>query len=232
MISHNLANVDTPGFKRELAYIEPRDSEAVETGLVSAEAEDINNLSGGLRLESSMTDFSLGALRSTGVSTDLAIEGENAFFMVNKDGQQFLTRAGNFTVDPNGTLTTQQGYPVLSTNGDEINLEPGDWRLLPGGRIEQNGAAVDLALVQPGSLGDLARVGENLFRPLAPTQTLLAPNERPNVRQGHLEMSSVKPTTEMMDMINASRAYEANIRMIQHNDSVLGSLLSRVLRQN
>ena len=93
----------------------------------------------------------------------------------------------------------------------------------------QRGARMTLGLAKPASLGDLARVGENLFRSLAPVKQLVAPNERPQVLNGSLEMSAVKPTQEMTQLIAASRAYEANIKMIQNQDSMTGSLISRVL---
>ena len=71
------------------------------------------------------------------------------------------------------------------------------------------------------------KVGSNMFRSLAPTQPV-GPDQR-NVQQGYLEQSGVNPTREMMAMIETSRAFEANTKIIQHQDSMMGSLLSRVL---
>jgi len=83
-------------------------------------------------------------------------------------------------------------------------------------------------LAKPKSYGDLAKAGENLFLPLAPT-TPVEPTDR-RVKSGWLEHSSANPILEMTQLIEASRAYEANIRMIQNQDSTLGSLIGRLLK--
>ncbi len=82
--------------------------------------------------------------------------------------------------------------------------------------------------MKPASLGDLAKTGENLFRPLADPEPL-APAER-DVASGELEMSAVKPTTELIDMLETTRLVEANINMIQTQDQMLNGLISRILK--
>jgi flagellar basal-body rod protein FlgF/flagellar basal-body rod protein FlgG len=84
-------------------------------------------------------------------------------------------------------------------------------------------------LAKPKSLGDLAHVGGNLFRPLAEFDLATA-DQRP-VTNGMLESSAVSPTAAMMELIDASRAYEANVRMIQNQDHVVGSLIGRILQR-
>ena len=84
-------------------------------------------------------------------------------------------------------------------------------------------------IVKPKSLGDLSHAGGNLFKPLA-SFDLAATNER-QVTNGMLELSAVSPTGAMMELIDASRSYEANVRMIQNQDNVMGSLISRVLQR-
>jgi flagellar basal body rod protein FlgG len=192
---------------------------------------------GGVRVHQTLTEFTQGDIRQTGLPTDVAIRDANerqpAFFVVENDGKQYLTRAGNFQFAPSGELQTPQGFNVLSTNGDPIVRDPG---LPPTVQITEQGvlrqAGIDIAalqLVRPSSLGDLVRAGENLFSPLAEVQPV-PPPER-DVRGGYLEYSSVSPYREMLQMIEASRAYESNVRMIQHQDSMIGALVNRVLRQ-
>ena len=84
--------------------------------------------------------------------------------------------------------------------------------------------------MQPRSLGDLVKAGANTFRSLAPTAAVPA-GER-DVRQGYLEQSGVNATREMMAMIETSRAFEANTRLIQHQDSMISGLVNRVLATN
>ena len=231
VISNNIANVDTPGFKPMMVVLQARHAEAIEQGTATAGDGSINDLGGGVEEVETITLFRQGALRNTGVPSDMAIQGDG-FFVVEKEGQQLLTRAGNFIFNSNGQLTTQQGYPVLGTGGKPIVIDPTlPWSLSPDGTVVQEGGAqIPLDIRRAVSLGDLAHVGENFFLPLADTVEV-SPEER-SVRSGYLEMSAVRPTLEMTQLIEASRAYEANIKMIQNQDNVIGSLVNRVLRQS
>jgi flagellar basal-body rod protein FlgF/flagellar basal-body rod protein FlgG len=228
VISNNLANADTPGFKHQLAVIQARHAEAIEQGLEEAGSGSVNDVGGGTRLAETVTSFAAGNLRRTNVETDVAIDGDG-FFHVEKEGQPLLTRAGDFHMASDGRLVTRQGHSVLSAEGQPIVLDPTiPWNLQDDGVIDQAGSRVPLGLVQPRSLGDLVKVGENLFRPLA--DVMQVPREQRRVRQGYLEQSNVKPALQMMELIETSRAYEANIKMIQNQDQMIGSLISRMLR--
>ncbi len=228
VLSNNLANVDTAGFKRDLAILQARHSEAIEQGYDSSGSRSVNDVGGGVFLDEVATDFSPGRMNRTGLPSDLAIEGEG-FFVVRKDNQPMLTRAGNFVVAANGQLVTQNGEPVLAQDGQPVVINPQlPWIVGQGGVISQAGNQIPLAVVKPASLGDLVKVGDNMFRPLAPTVPV-PPGSR-NVRAGFLEMSGVQPTTAMMELIEASRAFEANVKMIQHQDQMSGALVTRLLR--
>jgi flagellar basal-body rod protein FlgF len=226
VVTNNLANVDTPGFKRELAVLRARHAEAIEQGESYAGSRTINDIGGGVYVSETATDFSPGTVRQTGVPTDVAIDGDG-FFVVEKDGTPLLTRAGDFHFGVDGRLLTQQGYRVLSNKGEPVTIDPKmPWRMLENGTIEQAGTRTELALVKPQSLGDLVKAGENLFYPLAQ----VTPVARRSIRGGYLERSAVQPAQEMMELIETSRAFEANVRMIQNQDQMIGSLVNRVLR--
>ncbi|MHB8861117.1 MAG: flagellar hook-basal body protein [Pirellulaceae bacterium] len=228
VLSHNMANVDTPGFKEELAVLQARDSRAVHDGTAHAGDGSIDDLGSGVSMVETLTNFAEGTLKQTASRWDMAIRGEG-FFIVENEGQQFLTRAGDFHVNADGMLMTQQGYRVLSAAGMPIQINPGMYSMLhKDGYLEHSGAGDHLALVKPRSMGDLARAGDNLFRPLGPTQPV-DPTER-HVESGFLEISGVRPTNTMMELIETSRMYEANIRMIQNHDQTTGSLVKRILR--
>lgn len=228
VLSNNIANAQTPGFKRELAVLHARHAEAIEQGEDYPGTRSINNLGGGVFMHETMTDFAQGQLKQTNNDTDLAIDGAG-FFVVENEGEQFLTRAGNFQIAPDGRLLGPGGGQVLSEDGDPIAIDPTQpWTFEPTGALNQAGTIINLALVEPRSLGDLARAGENLFAPLAPT-TPVDPAQR-NVRSGYLEVSGAHPITEMTQLIEATRAYEANVRMIQNQDQTLGALIGRLLR--
>lgn len=230
ILAHNMANAGTPGFKRELAVLRAEHAEAIQQGDATAGSGGVDDIGGGVTLEETVTDFSPGPLRKTDIPTDMAIRDEDVFFVVEKDGERFLTRAGNFQLSSEGDLITQQGYSVLSEDGQSIRVDRSvPWRAQENGTITQSGTSVGLMLAKAASLGDLSRAGENLFSPLAPV-TVIPPNER-SVATGYLEQSAVNQVTEMMELIEASRAFEANVSMIQHQDDAIASLVNRVLRQ-
>jgi flagellar basal-body rod protein FlgF len=229
-IANNLANVDTPGFKRDLAICQARFAEAVEQGLKAPGTGALDDIGGGVMVRQTKTDFSAGPLKHTKDPTNLAIEGDG-FFQVRKGDETFLTRAGNFRLTNHGDLVTQQGHAVLSETGTPIVVKPdsGPWEISGAGALRQrDGDAQNLALVKPESLGDLVKVGENLFR--SPTEARpIAANER-KVVTGYLELSTVQPTVEMTAMIEASRLVEANVNLMKTQDQMLGNLIGRVLR--
>lgn len=227
VIANNLANVDTVGFKRQLAVFQARYAEAIDQGLDYAGSGSVNDVGGGIMVQHTSTDFGPGPLKRTENPADMAITGDG-FFLVEKGDQQFLTRAGNFRVNERGELLTQQGYSVLNDNGTPIVLQNGPYEVTPSGAIRQPGGMQNLAIVQPASMGDLVHVGQNLFRPLAEPQPV-APGKR-SVSGGYLEMSGVSPTNEMVEMIATSRAVEANINMMQTQDQMLSGLVNRVMR--
>ncbi|MFV1968444.1 MAG: flagellar hook-basal body protein [Pirellulaceae bacterium] len=230
VLSNNLANVDTPGFKHEFAVFQARHTEAIERGEAEAGSGSINDLGGGVGLAETTTSFEQGNLRETRIETDMAIDGEG-FFQVEKDGKSFLTRAGNFHMSTEGRLMTRQGHSVLSVEGQPIELDPTlPWNLFEDGTIDQVGLRIPVGLVKPRSLGDLAKAGENLFSPLADVFQVPAGQRR--ILRGYLEQSTVKPALQMMELIETSRAYEANIKMIQNQDNMIGSLINRMLRSS
>jgi flagellar basal body rod protein FlgG len=228
VLSHNMANVDTTGFKEELAVIQARDSRAIRDGMDSAGRGGLNDLGSGASLIETVTNFADGSYKKTDNPLDLAIHGEG-FFVVEKDGEQLLTRAGDFERSEDGRLVTQQGYSVLADGGSSIEIAPGlepvvdeqGWVLHGGGRDL-------LSVVKPKSLGDLVRVGENLFKPLTDVESI-DPTER-TIESGFLETSGVNPVSMMTELIETSRMYEANVRMIQNQDQTASSLINRILK--
>lgn len=232
VISNNIANVDTPGFRRELPVVKAYHSEAIEQGLAGAGDGSINDVGGGIGMFQTVTSFETGRVKQTGINSDLMLADPRGdhFFVVNRDGEQMLTRAGNFNFDAYGTLRTQSGDEVLNSSGGPIQINPNvPYQFGSDGTVFQplTGERIQLAVVRPGSLDDLKHAGSNLFS-TSGELTIVGPDER-SVRPGYLEVSSARPVQEMVDMIQVTRAYEANLRMIQQQDGVSESLISRVL---
>lgn len=229
VLANNLANVETTGFKRDLTILQARYAEETQRGMDYPGSRTINDISGGVLVKKTATDYEPGPMKRTGTSTDMAVNGDG-FFVIRKGGRDLLTRAGNFMLNADGRMTTQDGDPVLDQDANPIDIDPeaGPWQLTPDGGIAQDGQVTYLALVNPRSLGDLVKIGDNCFRPLAPVRPV-EPEQR-QVVNGFLEMSDVRPTLEMMDMIEASRGFEANVNMIRNQDQMMGSLVNRVLK--
>jgi flagellar basal-body rod protein FlgF len=228
-IANNLANVETPGFKRDVPTFQARFAEAFQQGLDTPGSKSKNDLGGGIKLGDVSIDFSNATLRQTDIKTDFAIQGDGFFQVQSPSGEKLLTRAGNFEIDSQGQLLTQTGgFQVLDDSGRPIKLNPEvDWTMQRGGVIDQDGQTLVIGLQKPQSLGDLTKAGSNTFRSLGPVSKV--PEEERDIRQSYLEMSGVSSTSEMMTMIETSRAFEANTKLIQHQDSMLSNLLSSVL---
>lgn len=229
VLSNNLANINTPGFKPEQTVLQSRFAEMIEEGAVAPGQGGADDIGGGVTIQPSATQFGVGAMKPTGRDTDFAINDEESFFVVKSGEDQHLTRAGNFLFDSRGFLINQSGDQVMSTGNTPVQIEPGQpYQVASGGRIIQAGKATELMIAKPKSLGDLTHLGDNQFKPLAKFD-LVTQGDR-KVVAGMLEQSGVSPTGAMMELIETSRVYEANVRMIQNQDSVMGSLISRVLQ--
>jgi flagellar basal body rod protein FlgG len=230
VIANNMANVDTAGFKQDVPMFQARFAEAIQNGQARAGDGSINDIGGGVKIIDIETDYSPGQLKRTGNDLDLAIGGQGFFHVRGDDGQQYLSRAGAFELDTSGRLVTQNGFrPVLDQQGAEIVLSPDvPFSISQDGFISQAGNVVALGLSQPGSLDELMKAGSNMWQPMGAVKPLAL--EERNVRQGYLEVSGANPVRQMMAMIETTRAFEANTRMIQNQDSALGTLIGRVLR--
>ena len=226
-LSHNLANSQTPGYKPKQTVLQARFAELIDSGTVSPGGGGIDELGGGVTIRPEQTEYRAGPVRETGNATDFAIGGPDDFFVLRRGDQQLLTRAGDFLFDNTGTMVNAGGDAVLGSDGQPIRIDPRlPYDVAAGGRIQQGGGSQELMLARPEK-GDLSHVGGNLFKPIGPMPT--APPGSRIVQSGALEQSAVRPTEAMMELIETSRAYEANVQLMKHHDSLSGGLISRVL---
>jgi flagellar basal-body rod protein FlgF len=230
VIANNLANADTVGFKQDVPSFQARFAEAIQRGEASPGNHSINDIGGGVKIIDVETDQSNGLLKHTGRDLDVAINGEGFFQVQSEDGKKYLTRAGDFELDVESRLVMQDGKtPVLDQGGSEIYISRDiPWSMSNDGFISQAGAIYALGMSRPESLDNMVKVGNNLFQPLGDVEPLALAERQ--VRQGYLEMSGSNPVRQMMAMIETTRAFEANTRMIQNQDTMLGALIGRVLR--
>lgn len=229
VIANNLANVDTVGFKRQLAVFQARYAEAVDQGQSMPGSGSLDDVGGGVNMVSTVTDFSPATTQRTGLPTDMALHGEG-FFVIRRGNETYLTRAGNFCLNDRGELTTQQGDSVMSDSGSPVVLarptEPFD--VTDHGEIRQGNDMVRLAIAKTASPADLVRVGDNLFRPMSQPRPV-EPDQR-QVVSGCVESSGTSATTEMVELLETSRLLEANLNLLQAQDQMLGGMISRLTR--
>ena len=242
-IANNIANLETPGFKREVALQMARHTASVALGEVPDGTGLMTDIGGGVHTIGTHTEFKQGPISPTEIKSDLAIQGDGWYRVRDvANGEEFLTRAGNFQVDRNGVFVTEWGrsrFQLLDVEGEPVTLPvPGSstWHITDDGVVHDVGVGrvQQIALVQPDDLKTMVKTGENVYRLDVPDGTLgyydIPDAERPRIRSGHLEMSAVNPSTEMIEMIIASRAVETNVKMMHAQDEATGALINRVLR--
>ena len=190
----------------------------------------------GVKIGENYVDYSVGPIKSTGNQFDLAIS-DRGFFAVeytNKAGETSTkyTRDGNFTMNVQGYLVTQDGDFVLDENGRRIRMDTG----LPvsidhNGNITQEGAAVaTIGLTDFEDYNYLERFGENYFQPVeGATETEEVESQ---IYAGYLEMSNISVVTEMVNMITLQRQYESNQKVITTYDDTLDQAVSQLGRLN
>ncbi len=217
-IANNLANVDTPGYKRdEVTFWEMLYRTAGPKG---------GRVGKALRL---VTDHRQGPAMLTGNPLDLLIDGEGFFRVQTPRGIRY-TRAGNFTTDATGQLVTQDGYPVLGTGGT-ITVGHREFTVDTNGDVRIDGELVNrLEVVAFDGPDALAKEGENLFR--ARDGAEARPAVAARVLQGSLEQSNVNTAVELTGMIDLQRAYQAQQKVIRTIDEIDGLAVTRVGRLN
>jgi flagellar basal-body rod protein FlgG len=240
-ISNNLANVNTTGFKQmradfeDLLYQTERlaGTPATEATVVPTGVQ----VGHGVKPAATQKIFTQGALQSTGNTSDMAIEGEGFFRVLQYDGTYGYTRDGSFKIDSNGQLVTSDGYKL----SPEVILPEGfvndSLTISQDGRITVKVAGSDdpievgqLEIYRFVNPAGLESIGENLMKVTNASGDAIP--GRPGfdgmgkTLQKFLEMSNVSVVKEMVNMIVAQRAYELNSRAIQTSDSMLATATS------
>jgi flagellar basal-body rod protein FlgG len=237
VVSQNLANVNTTGYKRQRAMFEDLLYQTVvqSGGMTSQQTEAPTglNIGTGVRVVSTDRQFSQGNIITTGNQLDLAINGRGFFEILLPDGSQAYTRDGTFQINADGELVTSSGYTVqpaitipAGATSVTIGLD-GVVSAVPPGQSDavQVGTLQLTDFVNPAGLQPR---GENLF---GETQASGPPepgtpglNGLGTLMQGSLETSNVNVVEELVSMIETQRAYEMNSRAIETADQMLQHL--------
>lgn len=249
VIGNNIANVDTVGYKSSSMNFADNFSQALGSTSVG-----MTQVGTGVQTSDIEANFAPGSITSTGVASDLAING-NGFFLVQDpvSGAQYLTRDGDFTVNSSGYLTTSDGMQVMgfaggSTTPTALNIygptgTPTDTSGVSSYSFNSDGtltvlyadgttsSAGQVALQNCTDPEELVNVGNNLYSNLAsagPLAAAVAPGAggTGTLATSSLEESNVDLSAQLTDLITAQRAYEANAKVVTTSDQILQDLTS------
>lgn len=237
IIANNLANVNTTGFKQDrYAFEDTMISYAhdiIRQPVLSLRDKELLpdpvNLSR-TRLALSRVDFSQGGMELTENPLDVAIMG-NGFFKVRTEVGDFYTRNGNFQLSPEGNLVTDQGFPVLAGGGEVVIPQGANIRIGPDGMIyADNEELGQLDVVTVDDLKALEKYGANFFNLPENANAAEIPAENVEVAQGYLEKPNVNVVEEMVNMIEAHRAFEAYQKVISGSRETDEKVITKVGR--
>ncbi|MCE5314849.1 MAG: flagellar hook-basal body protein [Armatimonadota bacterium] len=204
VIANNIANAQTPGFKRQKVVTSSFASE-LESQMITALQRERppypdSPVSPVLAYASSAQDNSEGPIHGTGNAFDFAIDGPGAFEVNTATGTR-LTRAGNFRLDTSGELCTADGEKVVGESGP-ILISDGKWKVDANGDVIVNGAILNKIKIVGGQ------------------------RDQTKVMQGYLEGANISIVREMVDMIANVRSFEANQKVVTSVDSTLDKLIN------
>ncbi|MBT8358836.1 MAG: flagellar basal-body rod protein FlgF [Desulfobacterales bacterium] len=229
VISNNLANINTTGFKNETGHFQIIDSpdsikEDLENKTISSEV-----VQPPLWLQyGTKTDFSAGALKHTGNPLDLALDGEGFFCIKTEQGTQY-TRNGNFSLAQDGMLVTMDGLEVLGEGGS-INIDGTAFAVDAKGNVSVDGNLVDTIKIVGFEQPDgLKKTGNSLFA-IVDNNTVEIKAENTGVSQGFIELSNVNAISMITEMVEVLRGYESYQKAIKTADEANAKAINDIGR--
>lgn len=243
VIAQNLANVNTPGYKRETTVSQSFQSllvQRINDQPEPGQAESVPTLVGpmglGTFVANTATRLTAGPLQATGNPLDVALRGDGFFVVQTENGPRY-TRQGNFQQSSDGRLVTADGWVVQLADGTPAQAAPGELLSIDRNGEVRAGARLlgQLQIAASTQLGPMTKEGAGLWRVTdgAETAMVVAPGEAGagyQIEVGFLEQSNVNSITEMVEMIATMRAYEASQRVIQTQDETLRRAVNDVGR--
>ncbi|MCV2867056.1 flagellar hook-basal body complex protein [Defluviimonas sp. WL0002] len=217
-IANNIANASTTGFRKEGVIFAEYVASLGEDEPALAMADGVAR----------MVDLRNGTLAPTGGALDIAIEGEGFFRLATPEGDR-LTRAGSFTLSPEGELVTADGAAVLDAGAATIVIPSDGGRpsIARDGTVSLNGVPVaQIGIYAPTDPSSLIHAGGTRFSVEGPLEAV----SDPRMFQGFLEGSNVEPVQEIARMIEVQRAYEMGQGFLDREDSRIRAVIEALGR--
>jgi flagellar basal-body rod protein FlgG len=234
MITNNMANMNTPGFKADRVLFESYLKRSSEAGAEIPSGEDISagylpekqNDNTYLITSEAYTDYSQGGMRETSNPLDIALEGDGFLAVMTDAGERYI-RGGSFVFGPDGEIQTAEGHDLLNQDGNPIFLDGKSFYLKDDGTITgMNNEDIDrLRVVTFADKSVLKKEGSSLF---VADDTEFAVTSDATVKQGYVEGSNINPVAEMARMITALRHYNLFQKSIQSHDEMTSKLINDV----
>lgn len=235
-LANNLANVNTTGFKGSSINFQSF-PEMVIQRMSGQGQETVGSLNTGSKVYGTANNFATGAMHETGNTFDMALEGDGFFTVKTAAGQTYYTRAGNFSINDEGYLTTSNGDYVQGELGNiQFKLDQGPFNINTAGEVSaKNHSVIDrLKITRFADNKTLEKVSDTYYQPSPITQILPdAPSGGTagyQVHQGELEMSNVNPISELVNNIQGMRLYEALQKHIHISNETLEKAVNDVGR--
>lgn len=224
LIGDNVANVKTPGYKEQLASNISFPLMLIQRmgGSPTPGATPIGELGTGVGVDRVTLSNTQGVLQTTDVKTNLALTSPG-YFVVQTPGGERYTRNGNFQLDSLGMLQTPDGHAVLGDKGP-IGPLSSDFSVSADGTVVDKGQSLDRLRIVDIPADALKREGQSLYSASQPVQV----SAGFQVLQGSVEASNVDLSGQMIHMMTVMKAYEANQRVIQTQDEMLGKAVNEV----
>lgn len=228
--NNNLANINTPGFKRHMLVTRQEEYGDTLTNKIANDVpfarEDFDR-NPGAEAVGTFIDFSLGSIKQTGNPLDVALKSENQFFAVSTPDGEKYTKAGNFTLDAVGNLVTSDGFKVSGVGGP-ITINEGIPIISDSGQVRVNGQTIaQLKVVNFDDTKALKADGGNLYSSNGVAKITVEDN--PNLESGALEMSNVSAIRSMLDLIKANRGFELYQKTAKSLDEINQQAVSNLL---
>jgi flagellar basal-body rod protein FlgG len=239
VITNNLANVNSVGFKTDNLSVKKFDDVLIQNYDKLVNGKPVRNIIGSLSQGSAIdgidTSFTQGMIEGTDKWSDFAIEGRGFFAVLRENNganNTYYTRDGHFHANSQGYLVTDSGDRVLASrieNGQTVGTpEPiivgnNEIKLFQDGTFDLDGSTYKLAAVDFEDYNSLKKVGDNLYQGQNPTEA-----DNVSIKQNSLEKSNVNIINEMVNMMTVMRTFESNQKIMQSLDETLGKAVNEV----
>ncbi len=245
LLTNNLANINTPGFKSKQGMIRGFPEVLINAvRMPYGQNKALGTIDQGVFLEESVPNFDQGDIVDTGVSTHMAIWDKELqpnkttgkqpklfFTLEDKDRNHLYTRSGIFSEDASGQLVTPEGNLVVDNWGFPIKVNGRSFTMNNQGVMTfSDGEQIQVGITKINDTSKLINKGNQMFQYNGDVGNLplVGQNDNYKLLQGEIERSNVDPSQTMVDMMTALRMYEANQKVIQSIDSTLSKAVNEV----